>query len=298
MVGTLIMRLKAREHTVEFPRPPLIMGIVNINDDSFCGDGSLDVTESLDQAYQQLLDGADVIDIGAESARTNRKAITVEEEIARLIPFLQAWPALLERWKHREGTRLADQLELPLLSINTWRSEVIEAILPLGGDIINDISALPTPRNAELCAQHGAALLVMHSIGEPKVPHTHVSYEAILPELERFFDAKVAVCEAAGLSKEQLILDPGIDFAKQADDNLAIYRHLDRFQRYQIPILLPVSRKTVIGKVLDLPDPMDRDAGTVACIVSGVRRGAHLFRVHHVKAAYQASRVAWALQHA
>lgn len=290
------MRIVARHHQIEFPRPPLVMGIVNINDDSFCGDGSLDVSQSLEQAFEQLKDGADIIDIGAESARTNRQAISVEEEIERLTPFLKAWPQLLEKWENASEFHHPDSLPSPLLSINTWRSEVIEAILPLGGDIINDISALPSPKNAELCAQHGAALLVMHSIGEPKVPHTHVAYTDILDELDRFFADRIAVCKQAGLSEEQIILDPGIDFAKQKDDNLAIYRHLDRFSKFHLPILLPVSRKTVIGQVLDLKDPTERDLGTVACIVAGMRRGAHIFRVHHVKAAYQAVRVTWALE--
>lgn len=269
------------------------MGIVNLNDDSFCNDGTLDVSASLAQAEQMLRDGADIIDIGAESARTNRGPISVDEEIARLVPFLEAWPKL------RHGAGGMEQgnsspippAPCPLLSVNTWRSEVISQVLPMGGDILNDISALPTARNAELCAEHGAALLIMHSVGQPKVPHTHIGYPNVMAELDRFFEEKITLAVSAGLAPEQLILDPGIDFAKQRADNLRIYRELERLHRFGRPILLPVSRKTVIGDVLGLPNPQDRDAGTVACIAAGMRRGASIFRVHNVTAAVQTVKV-------
>lgn len=270
------------------------MGIVNINDDSFCGDGTLDPQMALAQAGQQLRDGADIIDIGAESARTNRGAITVEEEIQRLMPFLKAWPLLVDTFDQPPWD--SQQQWPPLLSINTWRSEVIAAVLPHGGDLINDISALPDETNARLCAEHGASLLIMHSIGQPKVPHTHVAYADILETLEGFFDEKIALAVRAGLSPEHLILDPGIDFAKQREDNLVIYRHADRLQKWGRPVLLPVSRKTVIGQVLDLPQATDRDAGTLACISAGIRGGAQIYRVHNVKAAAQAVKVLWAVR--
>jgi dihydropteroate synthase len=277
------MLLRARQHTLTFPRRPLVMGIVNINDDSFCGDGTLDPAQALAQAAQQLREGADIIDIGAESARTNREAISVSEEIDRLLPFLAKWPEL--RAQHNS----------PLLSINTWRSDVIAEVLPHGGDIINDISGLPDAFNAKLCAEHGAALLIMHSVGQPKVPHTHVQYPSIMETLEHFFEQRLVMAESVGLSRESIILDPGIDFAKQREDNLTIYRELERLQRFERPILLPVSRKTVIGDVLGLP-ANERDAGTLACIAAGITRGANLFRVHNVKAAVQAVKMLWAVE--
>lgn len=287
---------KARQHIIEFPRRPLIMGIVNINDDSFCGDGTLDPEKALAQAEAMLRDGADIIDIGAESARTNRGPISESEEIARLLPFMEVWPDLIARLP--ENPWDAGQLWPPMLSINTWRSGVIEAVLPHGGDLINDISALPDATNARLCAEHGASLLIMHSIGQPKVPHTHIGYDNILDTMVSFFDEKLALAEVAGLSPEHIILDPGIDFAKQREDNLTLYRHADELQRWGRPVLLPVSRKTVIGQVLDLPQAVDRDAGTVACIAAGLRRGSQIFRVHHVKAAAQAVKVLWGLEKA
>jgi dihydropteroate synthase len=288
------MILRARSITLTFPRRPLVMGIVNINDDSFCGDGTLDVSAALDQARQQLRDGADIIDIGAESARTNRGPITIDEEVTRLLPFLKAWPQLLAEFPQAPWD--SEQCWPPLLSINTWRSEVVERVLPHGGDLLNDISALPDAHNAQLCAQHGVALLIMHSVGLPKVPHTHVGYADIMAELDRFFADRIQLAQSAGLSLDHILLDPGIDFAKQRQDNLTIYRELDRLHRFQRPLLLPVSRKTVIGQVLDQPDPLERDAGTIACVASGTQRGAHCFRVHNVQATAEAVKMLWALR--
>jgi dihydropteroate synthase len=288
------MRLQAGQHRIVFPRRPLVMGIVNLTDDSFCNDGSLNAETALLQAKEMLRLGADIIDIGAESARTNRSPISVEEEVRRFTPFLERWPQMLSQL----SSELRPPNPAPMLSINTWRSEVVERVLPLGGDILNDLSALPTPRNAELCARHGAALLIMHSVGLPKVPHTHVAYGDIMETLDAFFEEKIRMALDAGLRKEQIILDPGIDFAKQRADNLRIFRDLEALQRFGRPILLPVSRKTVIGEVLGLADPRDRDAGTVACIAAGVRRGAHIFRVHNVEAAAQAVKVLWGVQDA
>ncbi len=272
------MKLVARGHTIEFPRRPLVMGIVNLSVDSFSGDGIAEVGAALEHARQLVADGADVIDIGAESARTNRGAIPEDEEAARLVSFIEQWN---------------DDV---MLSVNTWRPAVARAALTVGGHILNDISALPTDANARTCAETGAALLIMHSVGEPKMPHTHVGYDDIMTRLDEFFEEKIALAEQAGVPRDAIILDPGIDFAKQRADNLRIYRELDRLAHFDRPILLPVSRKTVIGEVLGLPTPADRDAGTVACIVQGMLRGAAIFRVHNVRAAAQAVRVVDAVE--
>lgn len=276
------MKLLLRDVWWEFPARPLVMGIVNLVADSFSGDGVTDIDAALARARQQIADGAEIIDIGAESARTNRGPIPEAEEAAQLSRFIERWPEL--RADRPLGT------PWPLLSINAWRPGVIREVLPRGGDLLNDIGGLPTDENARLCAETGAALLIMHTIGQPKVPHTHVGYDDIMARLEEFFAEKMATAERAGVAREAIVLDPGIDFAKQRGDNLRIYRELERLQRFERPILLPVSRKTVIGDVLGLPNAAERDAGTVACIVQGMLRGAHIFRVHNVRAAAQAVR--------
>lgn len=280
------MILRTPTRSIPFPRRPLLMGIVNINDDSFSGDGTLDPALALAQAREHLRHGADIIDIGAESARTNREAITVEEEVRRLRSFLKRWPAL------RDEGLIADQQQLTpaLLSVNTWRPEVVEQVLGPDVDLLNDMSALPDDRNARLCAQHGTALLIMHSVGEPKVSHTHQQWDDLMASMTDFFTEKIETALAAGLTREHLVLDPGLDFAKQKNDNLLVLRELEQLLAFQCPILLPISRKTVIGEVLDLPDPRERDPGTVALLTHGVMSGAHLFRVHHVQACWEALR--------
>jgi dihydropteroate synthase len=266
------MKLAARRFTFEFPRPALVMGIVNLVADSFSGDGVTDIAAALAMARQLVADGADIIDVGAESARTNREPLPAADEAAQLVRFIEAW-----------------DLDVPL-SINTWRPEVTRTALAVGGDILNDIGGLPTDENARICAVTGAALLIMHTAGTPKVPHTHVGYADVMRSLDEFFEEKIALTERTGVARDAIFLDPGIDFAKQRDDNLRIYRELDRLHRFERPILLPVSRKTVIGDVLGLP-PVERDAGTVACIAAGFLRGAQIYRVHNVRAAVQSLRM-------
>jgi dihydropteroate synthase len=287
------MLLRFPERTIEFPRRPLVMGIVNINDDSFSGDGTLDPVASIASAKSMAEAGADVIDFGAESARTNRAAVPHEEEIRRLMPVLEQWAGAVECAAPRD----AQQIWPPVVSVNTWRPAVVEAVLGarVGVELINDMGALPDAANARLCAAAGAALLVMHSVGEPKVAHFHQRWDDVVASLERFFHEKLALAAAAGLPGEAVVLDPGIDFAKQLDDNLALFRHLGRLAAVGRPLLVPVSRKTVIGDTLGLADPADRDAGTVACIAAAMRRGGLIFRVHNVDAAWAAIRTLHAI---
>jgi dihydropteroate synthase len=288
------MILRARGRTIAFPRRPVVMGILNLNDDSFSGDGSLDLEWAMSRTREMIAEGADIIDVGAESARTNRAAISEDEEISRLTPYL----ARFEEIAADAAPADSGQLWPPLLSVNTWRPAVARAALALAGDLLNDMGGLPTPENAEICAEAGAALLVMHTVGEPKVPHTHVAWRDVMGEMRVFFAEKLAVAEAAGLPSEATILDPGIDFAKQRDDNLRVHRELEALAEFDRPLLLPISRKSVIGDVLGLPDPRERDAGTIACLVTGRLRGAAIFRVHNVRAARQAVLAVEAVLHA
>jgi dihydropteroate synthase len=282
------MRLQLPEREIEFPRRPLLMGIVNVNDDSFSGDGTLDFGAAVELARAQVRAGADVIDVGAESARTNRGAVPVKEEVRRFAGFLERWNEVWEGEKPKD----AQQVWPPVLSANTWRPEVACGILRSGRvELLNDMGALPDDRNARLCVEYGAALLIMHSVGEPKIPHVHQQWDDVMGSMERFFTEKLALAASAGLPEDAVVLDPGIDFAKQRDDNLTVYWELGRLRVFGRPVLVPVSRKTVIGEVLGLPDPRDRDAGTIACIAAAMPRGAEIFRVHNVDAAWQAVKV-------
>ena len=265
------------------------MGIVNLNDDSFSGDGTLAVDRALEQARRQVADGAEIIDVGGESARTNRAAIAAEEEIRRVRPFVEEFLAARADWTARDGAALSPAL----LSVNTWRPEVARALLASGAELLNDMSVLPTDANARLAAEHGASLLIMHSVGEPKVAHTEVRWQDVVGEQVRFFEEKLQLAERAGLPREAVILDPGLDFAKQREDNLRLLRETERLAALGRPVLMPISRKTVIGEVLGLPQPRDRDAGTWACLAAGVRRGGSIFRVHAVREAASCARAVW-----
>src|ERR1700730_4608692 len=281
------MILTMRGSTVTFPRRPLVMGIVNITDDSFSGDGSLQIERTIEAAHHHVASGADIVDVGGESARTNRPEISEAQESARILAFVSRFQ------EFHIGKKPVDEIQIfpPLVSINTWRPRVAEATLQAGGHLLNDMSALPTNENARIAAKYSAGLLIMHSVGLPKQCHTDLQYADILRTLESFFDQKIKEAIAAGVAREAIILDPGIDFAKQKTDNLRIYRELKSLKHFERPILLSVSRKTVIGDVLGIADPADRDAGTMACVVAGTLRGASIFRVHNVPAVVQALRV-------
>jgi len=281
-----IALLRACGRTIPAGPRPLVMGILNINDDSFSGDGRIDTGWAIERALELVASGADIVDVGGESARTNRAPVSEEEEWRRIAPFLEKFPALAARARPPDD----GQVFPPLLSVNTWRTGVAARALRAGCGLLNDMSGLPDATHARLCAEHGAALLIMHIKGEPKVPHNDVEYRDIMAELDQFFESKIAMACGAGLPRESLVLDPGIDFAKQAGDNLRIFRELPRLARFGCPILLPVSRKSTIGRVLGIENPAARDAGTVACIVAGALRGAAVFRVHNVRAARLALR--------
>jgi dihydropteroate synthase len=288
------MRLSMKDRAVKFPRRPLIMGIVNLNDDSFSGDGTLVVEEALARARRMTADGADIIDVGGESARTNRGPIAPEEEVRRVRPFVERFLAEREDWPRRDDGSCSP----PILSVNTWRPEVARPLLEAGTELLNDMGALPTDENARLAAAHGAALLIMHSVGEPKVAQTGRRWRDVVGEQERFFADKLEMCARAGLPREATVIDPGLDFAKQREDNLRLLQSTARLCALGRPVLLPVSRKTVIGEVLGLPDARDRDAGTWACVAAGVWRGASIFRVHAVREAASSARVVWAVMQA
>jgi dihydropteroate synthase len=277
------MKLVARGREIAFPRRPLIMGILNINDDSFSGDGRIDTAWALRRAGELVAEGADIIDVGAESARTNRSPVTPGEELRRLEPFLERFFETVVKVAPRD----AHQVYPPLLSVNTWRPDVAGSALDIAGDLLNDMGALPDASNAIHCARTGAALLIMHSLGAPKEKHTHVHYPDVMEELMRFFKEKMQLAESVGVHRESLLLDPGIDFAKQAPDNLRILRECNKLNQFSRPVLLPVSRKSVIGRTLGIPNPTDRDPATAACLVAGNLRAASIFRVHHVEMAWR-----------
>ena len=270
------MNLRCRQFTVPLDPKTLLMGIVNITEDSFSGDGLLATDENVVEKVGRLRnDGMDITDVGGETARTNRGPISEQEEINRVCPAIEQ---LVARFP-----------DLPI-SVNTWRPKVVDAALQAGAHIVNDIGGLPDDTNARLAARHGASLVIMHTQGEPKVPHTHVKYPDVMADMLAWFEQKISLAMKAGLIHEQILLDPGLDFAKQLDDNLHVIRHLSELKRFSCPLLLAPSRKTVIGDILGVP-PAGRDAGTAALCVLGIQGGADVLRVHNVRAMRDVARM-------
>ncbi|MBV9462977.1 MAG: dihydropteroate synthase [Verrucomicrobiae bacterium] len=244
-----------------------LLGIVNVNDDSFCGDGSLDLETILAHARRLLAEGAEILDVGGESARTNRAAISETEEIGRVVPVLRA---------------LRNEFPAVPLSLNTWRAAVAEAGLEAGASILDDISGLPSADHAKLAARHGAALVIMHTQGEPKKSHRHVAYENVVAEMEAFFRNKLELAAQSGLTQDRILLDPGLDFAKQRDDNFRVLAALGRLARLGPPILLAASRKSFLGDELGGRPPLERDWATLAASMWALEHGARFLRVHAV----------------
>jgi len=245
------------------------MGIVNINDDSFSGDGSLNPEALKEQCINQINQGADIIDLGAESARTNREAIPISGEID------------------------------PLLSINTWRPEVIKHLLESSYSdqigIINDMSALAYPKTLKLLKESKASLLIMHSVGLPKEDHSNQKWDNIMVSLNSFFTDKIQLAREYGISEERLIIDPGLDFAKNTSDSLKILKNLDQLNKHHCLTLLPLSRKGFIGEALTLEHPADRDAGTIACLPFLDPSQNYIIRVHNVRACWKSLKVLYSI---
>ncbi len=255
----------------------LIMGIINATPDSFSGDG-LDgnIAAAVAQAIQFAADGADILDIGAESTRPGSRPITADEEIARLIPVITAVRAAVN---------------LPI-SVDSYRAPVAEAALQAGADWVNDVWGLRMDDGmAALVARAGCPVVLMHNRSKPKEVaqeetlggrYVGSTYDDLIADVKRELAESVALALAAGVKKEQIILDPGIGFGKTVAQNLELLNRLPEIKAMGYPILLGTSRKSFIGYTLDLP-PDERVEGTAATVAIGIERGADIIRVHDVK---------------
>jgi dihydropteroate synthase len=256
------------------------MGVLNVTPDSFYDGGRyLDPAEAVAHGLALIDEGADIIDVGGESSRPGAGPIPAEDEIGRIVPVIAAL---------RARTRT-------LLSIDTTKFETARAALDSGADIINDISSASLdPRLLALAAEREAGFILMHMKGIPKTMQVNPRYEDILAEVRTFLAEKIDVAEAYGLPRESLMVDPGLGFGKRFEDNLALLRNLDGVAGLGRPVLVGVSRKSFIGKILNVP-PEDRLEGTIAAAVMSLAQGAHVLRVHDVRAVRRAALVADAI---
>jgi len=246
------------------------MGIVNATPDSF-SDAGLHPTLAARLAHARELckAGADVIDIGGESGRTNLPPVAPEEEIERVVPLIEA---------------VAGQLDV-LVSVDTYKPAVAAAAIAAGAAIVNDVSGLRDPALAQTCARGGAALVVMHTRAAPKQRLQDPGlYDDVLAEVMRFLDHRLELARSRGIADEQLIVDPGPDFAKTPAQTVALLRGAARLHEFGRPVLMAISRKDFVGALTGRP-PRERGAGTLAALAHGIDLGAHIFRVHDVAAA-------------
>lgn len=259
------MKLKLGHHMLELqPGAPLVMGIVNIGHDSVADSRSLrTLQEQREFALRQHEDGAHIIDIGVQSGRTDTPVISEQEEIERLLPLVSV---------------LGD--EGIVVSVDIWRSGVAEEAIAAGASLINDVSGLADGRMADACARTGAGLVVMHTRAAPKMV-SFPGYEDPMVDVIEFLDERVEQALGAGVEREQIVIDPGLDYAKTPQESIEVLRRLGELGRFDRPILLAVSRKYFIG-MLTNKGPEKRLAGTLAAVDFGVSAGAHIVRVHDV----------------
>ncbi|MDQ3292907.1 MAG: dihydropteroate synthase [Actinomycetota bacterium] len=266
------VRLRLPTTTLEIPAGrPVLMGIVNANDDSFSDGGRFSTLDAqVAHALQLVADGAGIIDVGGESGVTDTAPRAPEEEAALVVPLVARLVA--------EGV---------VVSVDTWKPPVAEAVLAEGASIINDVSGLRDPELAAACARHGGALVVMHTRVEPKHKVFPDYADGVTADVESFLAERLDVARAAGVGDDQLIFDPGPDFAKTPAESIELLRALPRLLgRFGLPVLLAVSRKDFVG-ALTSTAPRDRGPGTLAAVGEGVDAGAHILRVHEVAATAQ-----------
>ena len=256
---------------------PLMMGILNVTPDSFYDGGRFwRRDQALEQAFRLVEEGADFLDVGAESTRPGAQAISAEEELDRLLPVLEI---------------LLTEVSIPI-SVDTTKAAVAKRVLELGAQIINDVSGLGADSEmAEVVREFEAGLILMHRRGTPETMQSFAQYQDVTEEVTRELGAGIYFAEDKGIDPEKIVIDPGIGFAKTAEQSLELIERLNELKRFGRPIVIGPSRKSFIGKVTNT-GPEERLFGTVASSVLAFERGANIFRVHDVKAVREALMVA------
>jgi dihydropteroate synthase len=253
--------IKAGPYTLDFTNKTLIMGILNVTPDSFSDGGKYNhLDHAVLHAKQMIADGADILDIGGESTRPGHERISDEEEVGRVVPAIES---------------ISKEVQVPI-SIDTYKSKVAKSAVDAGAAIINDIwGAKEDPEIADVAAETGVPIILMHNRNDR-------NYTNFIRDVLNDLYESITIAKKAGVSDEQIILDPGIGFAKDLRENLEMMRHLDRLVSLGYPVLLGSSKKSMIGGVLDLP-VTERTEGTGATVCYGIQKGCQIVRIHDVK---------------
>jgi len=246
---------------------PVVMGILNVTPDSF-SDGGQDADAAAAAVRGRIMvrEGAAILDVGGESTRPGAAPVDAEDEIARVVPVIEA---------------LRRTVEVPI-SIDSSKPEVMAAAVTAGASMINDVNALRAPGALEVAAGLGVPVCMMHMQGEPRTMQTAPVYEDVVSDVSQFLVERVAACENAGIPRSNLVLDPGFGFGKTVAHNLSLMKHLRRFCEAGLPLLVGVSRKSMIGTLLDRPVD-ERLAGSLSLACLAAAAGANILRVHDVR---------------
>ncbi|MFW0699353.1 dihydropteroate synthase [Pantoea sp. R13S299] len=275
------MKLFARDSHLDLSFPH-VMGILNVTPDSFSDGGKHNaLVDALTHTNEMVNAGATIIDVGGESTRPCADEVSVEEELERVIPVIDAIAQRFEVW----------------ISVDTSKAEVIREAARVGAHIINDVRSLSEPGALEAAAATGLPVCLMHMQGEPRTMQQAPVYENILSEVDTYFAQQIARCEAAGIKKERLILDPGFGFGKNLNHNYELLAHLGDFHHFGLPLLVGMSRKSMIGQLLNV-GPSQRLTGSLSCAVIAAMQGAQIIRAHDVKETAEAMRVVEATRRA
>lgn len=274
----LHMKLRCGKFLIESDRP-LVMGIVNLTPDSFSGDGiASDTDRAIRHAMTQIEAGADMLDIGAESSRPGARPTPLDEELRRLLPVLEAL----------QGCGIP-------ISVDTYKPDVMAAALATGVDMINDITGFRSPEALNIVGKSDCAICIMHMQGEPGTMQENPQYRNVTAEVRDYLAGRVANCREAGIVDERIVLDPGFGFGKTLDHNLALFRNLGDTRFEGMPLLVGVSRKSMIGSITGRP-VQERLPGSIVAAALAAQRGADILRVHDVAATQDALAVLAAIE--
>jgi len=275
------LKLVCRDTVLDLAEP-VVMGILNVTPDSFSDGGRhADIDAAVEWGLAMAAEGAAIIDVGGESTRPGAAPVDLEEELARVVPVIE---------------RLARRAGIPI-SVDTTKPEVMRAAVAAGACLINDVRALQAPGALVAAAETGAGICLMHMLGEPRTMQVDPQYRSVVEDVRDDLRRRIAACEAAGIPRERICVDPGIGFGKRPEHNLALLAALDRLADPGIPVLVGVSRKSLLGIITGRPIG-ERLAGSVALAALSVMGGAAIIRAHDVAATVDAVKVASALRRA
>ena len=255
------------------------MGVVNTTPDSFSDGGRFnDADAAIAHGTALAAAGADIVDVGGESARPGAHPVTADEEIKRSVPVIRRLAA--------------DGL---IVSIDTMKHDVARAALEAGAAIVNDVGGMGDPRMREVVADSSAGVVVMHMQGTPRTMQDDPTYDDVIADIRLFLDARTRAVLESGSDPAAIVIDPGIGFGKTIDHNLTLLNRLDAFDTLGFPVMVGASRKRFLGALTDRPEPADRDLGSAVAAAVAVLRGARVVRVHNVAVTLEAVKVAWAI---